>query len=81
MTVCVFIMVSVVSGQWADALHLYGGSDTPALHESPAALQAGLGKSKAKGVNPNRKSGVGPLKRQLMQSSRGQDVMPFPAWL
>jgi hypothetical protein len=33
-------------------------SDAPALHESPAALQAGLGKSKAKGVNPDRKSGA-----------------------
>ena len=41
--------------QWADAWHLYGESDAPALHESPAALQVGLGKSKAKGVNPDRR--------------------------
>ena len=46
--------------QWADASHLYGRTDAPALHESPAALQAGLAKSKAKGVNPDRKSGAGP---------------------
>ena len=54
--ICIDLSIKTYCGQWADALHLYGGLDAPAPHESPAALQVDLGKSKAKGVKPDRKS-------------------------